>query len=306
MTIIQGILLGILQGVAEFLPISSSGHLAVAQHLFGLSEVPTLFDIFLHLATLCAVVLYFRRTIWRLLCVLGRWIARRPEPQTAEQKGRISQNLAGNDSVGRRTIIMVILTTLVTGVIGIVFEKELPKLFGVENFSDLPLKFVSAGFIFTAVLLIVSSLIQKHADKTSDDVKNENAGSAQAEPPKALTVAQSLIIGFAQGIGTLPGVSRSGSTIAGALFCKVDRVTAGDYSFIVSIPAILGAFVLELKDMGSVAGSIGAAPVIAGCAAAFASGYVALTWLMRVIRKGRLEWFAAYLIPLGIIGLIIF
>src|SRR5574344_84221 len=107
MTIIQGILLGILQGVAEFLPISSSGHLAVAQHLFGLSEVPTLFDIFLHLATLCAVVLYFRRTIWRLLCILGRWIARRPETQTTELSGRISANLAGNDSVGRRTIIMV-------------------------------------------------------------------------------------------------------------------------------------------------------------------------------------------------------
>lgn len=310
MTIIQGILLGILQGITEFLPVSSSGHLAVAQHLFGLGEVPVLFDIFLHLATLAAVILYFRKTIGRLFCILGRWIARRPEPAAANANGRgITKNLAGNDSVGRRTILMVILTTAITGAIGVVFEKVLPKLFGVESFSALPLTFVCAGFIITALLLVVSSVVQK-----KNELKNQSAQSSEKvdgssdvdSAPKGLSVVQSLIIGFAQGIGTLPGISRSGSTIAGALFSGVDRVTAGDYSFIVSIPAILGAFVLELKDIGSVAGAIGPEPVIAGCAAAFASGYIALTWLMRIIHKGRLEWFAAYLIPLGILGLIFF
>ena len=109
-----------------------------------------------------------------------------------------------------------------------------------------------------------------------------------------------------QGIGTFPGISRSGSTIAGALFGGLDRAAAGEYSFIVSIPAILGAFVLELKDLDKVGTSIGAAPVIAGCAAAFAWGYISLTALMKIIKKGRLEWFAAYLIPLGIAGLIFF
>ncbi len=109
-----------------------------------------------------------------------------------------------------------------------------------------------------------------------------------------------------QGIGTLPGISRSGSTIAASLLCGVDRSVAGDYSFIISIPAILGAFVLELKDLGEVSETIGAAPIIAGCAAAFAVGYISLTLLMKMIRKGKLQWFAAYLIPLGILGMIFF
>jgi undecaprenyl-diphosphatase len=310
MTIIQGILLGILQGITEFLPVSSSGHLAVAQHLFGLGEVPTLFDIFLHLATLAAVILYFRKTIGRLFCILGRWIARRPEPETSAQNGRgITKNLAGNDSVGHRTILMVILTTIITGAIGVAFEKVLPKLFGVESFAALPVKFICMGFIITAVLLIVSSIVQKKSEskkQSAESVEKINNSSSADSKPKGLSVVQSLVIGLAQGIGTLPGISRSGSTIAGALFSGVDRVTAGDYSFIVSIPAIIGAFILELKDIGSVVGTIGPEPVIAGCAAAFASGYIALTWLMRVIHKGRLEWFAAYLIPLGILGLIFF
>ena len=107
-----------------------------------------------------------------------------------------------------------------------------------------------------------------------------------------------------QGIGTLPGISRSGSTIAGALFCGVDRSLAGEYSFIISIPAILGAFILELKDLGEVSSTVGAAPVIAGCAAAFATGYISLTFLMKMIKKGKLQYFALYLMPLAIFGLI--
>ena len=137
-------------------------------------------------------------------------------------------------------------------------------------------------------------------NNTDTDAVEKNSSTFE----KAPTWWQSLIIGFAQGVGTLPGVSRSGSTIAGSLFCGVDRAEAGEFSFIVSIPAILGAFILEAKDLGQVASSIGAEPVIAGCAAAFASGYIALTWLMKIIRKGKLEWFACYLIPVGILGMI--
>lgn len=115
---------------------------------------------------------------------------------------------------------------------------------------------------------------------------------------------QAVVIGFMQGVGTLPGISRSGSTIAGAQFCGVERSAAGEYSFLVSIFAILGAFVLELKDLGEVSSSIGAGVVVAGCAAAFVSGYFALACLMKIIKKGKLEWFAAYLIPAGILGMI--
>ncbi len=132
--------------------------------------------------------------------------------------------------------------------------------------------------------------------------RNSLKGTCAEE--KSPSWKQALVIGFAQGCGTLPGISRSGSTIAGSLFCGVNRAVAGEFSFIVSIPAILGAFILELKDIGEVTTSVGVEPIIAGCAAAFASGYLALTWLMKLIKKGKLEWFAAYLIPLGILGML--
>lgn len=280
MTVFQGILLGILQGIAEFLPISSSGHLQVAQSLFGLNEVPLLFDVFLHIATLLAVCLYFWKKIWNLLKCLGRWIAKKPAPEPNPQ-----DLLSGNETAGRRTIIAIIVATVFTGVLGIVSSKFIP---------DMPVKVVCGGFIITAILLIVSAMLEKRA----------SAKVVENAEPKGVSLRQSIVIGIMQGFGTLPGISRSGSTIAGALFCGVDRKLAGEFSFIVSIPAILAAFVLELKDLGEVSSTIGIAPVLAGSAAAFAVGYISLTLLMKMIRKGKLQWFAAYLIPVGILGMI--
>lgn len=282
MTVIQGILLGILQGIAEFLPISSSGHLAVVQKLFGLEEVPLLFDIMLHLATLLAVVLYFRKKIWTLLCVFGRLIARRPAPKAVNK----DDLLCGTEARGRMTILAVIITTFVTGAIGVFTSKLIP---------DMPVKVTCAGFIVTAILLVVSSIIER---RNSGAVKNS------AEKNDGIKWYQAIVIGVMQGIGTLPGISRSGSTIAGSQLCGVNRAAAGEYSFIVSIPAILGAFLLELKDFAEVGSTVGAAPVIAGCAAAFAWGYISLAVLMKIIRRGKLEWFACYLIPAGILGLL--
>lgn len=282
MTVIQGILLGILQGIAEFLPISSSGHLAVVQKLFGLEEVPLLFDIMLHLATLLAVVLYFRKKIWTLLCVFGRLIARRPAPKAVNK----DDLLCGTEARGRMTILAVIITTVVTGAIGVFTSKLIP---------DMPVKVTCAGFIVTAILLVVSSIIER---RKSSAVKNS------AEKNDGIKWYQAIVIGVMQGFGTLPGISRSGSTIAGSQLCGVNRAAAGEYSFIVSIPAILGAFLLELKDFAEVGSTVGAAPVIAGCAAAFAWGYISLAVLMKIIRKGKLEWFACYLIPAGILGIL--
>ena len=282
MTVIKGILLGILQGIAEFLPISSSGHLAVVQKLFGLEEVPLLFDIMLHLATLLAVVLYFRKKIWTLLCVFGRLIARRPAPKAVNK----DDLLCGTEARGRMTILAVIITTVVTGAIGVFTSKLIP---------DMPVKVTCAGFIVTAILLVVSSIIER---RKSSAVKNS------AEKNDGIKWYQAIVIGVMQGFGTLPGISRSGSTIAGSQLCGVNRAAAGEYSFIVSIPAILGAFLLELKDFAEVGSTVGAAPVIAGCAAAFAWGYISLAVLMKIIRKGKLEWFACYLIPAGILGIL--
>jgi len=274
LSIFQGIVLGVLQGIAEFLPISSSGHLIVAQNLFGLEEVPLLFDVFLHVATLLAVVLYFRKKIWELICSFARIFVPVKNPSAVQIEKKDEDT---------KYIVAIILATFVTGVLGIFSSKVI---------SEISVKLVCAGFVVTALLLIFSSLIEKkHLSYSETSLKSPSW-------------KQSLVIGLAQGIGTLPGISRSGSTIAGSLFCGVKRDVAGEFSFIVSIPAILGAFILELKDLGEVSSSIGAEPVIAGCAAAFASGYIALSWLMRLIKKGRLEWFACYLIPVGILGMI--
>lgn len=296
----QGLFLGILQGIAEFLPISSSGHLQVVQTLFGLEDVPLLFDVFLHLATLAAVCLYFWPKIWNLLKILGRWIARKQIP--LEQQPQ--------EFAGRKTIIALIISTAITGVLGLAISKIIPEM---------PVTVVCTGFIVTAILLIVSAKVEQLNLKTAQmkaQIEAQNGEAADkaadaekasaASKPKSVSIKQSIIIGLMQGFGTLPGISRSGSTIAGALFSGVDRDTAGDYSFIVSIPAILGAFILELKDLGEVNSTIGVAPVLAGCLAAFAVGYFSLATLMKIIKKGKLQWFAAYLIPVGILGIIFF
>ena len=288
MTTLQGFLLGALQGLAEFLPISSSGHLAVVQNLFGLDDVPLLFDVFLHLATLLAVCIYFWKKIWALLKCLGRWIARKPMPENQKS----DDLLCGSDEMGRKTIIAIILSTIVTGGMGIFSSKVIP---------DLSIKVTCAGFIVTSVLLIVSAAIQKHRETVAAAGPVTGDG---ADGSKGISKIQALIIGFMQGVGTLPGISRSGSTIAGAMFCGVDRNIAGDYSFIISIPAILGAFILELKDLGQMSDAVGLAPIIVGCTAAFIVGYLSLALLMKMIRKGKLQYFACYLIPLGILGMI--
>lgn len=285
MSVFQAIILGALQGIAEFLPISSSGHLAVAQNLFGLEEVPLLFDVMLHLATLAAVTLYFRKKIRRLLRIFFRWILRKPVDSACsiERASNELDLLTGSESLGRKTILAVIFATVVTGAIGIVTSKFIPEM---------SIKFTCLGFILTAFLLIFSSQWEK---KHSDIAEN-----------KGISIRQSLFIGFMQGIGTLPGISRSGATIAGAQIAGVNRVAAGEFSFVVSIPAVLGAFILEAKDLGEVGAQIGAVPVVCGCLAAFAWGYLSLSFLMRLIRHGRLEYFACYLIPLGILGLAFF
>ncbi len=282
MTVLQGFLLGILQGVAEFLPISSSGHLALAQSLFGLEDVPLLYNIFLHMATLLAVTIYFWPKIWALLKCFGRWITKK---QKSDNQVQISENdlLCPTDKIGQKTIIAIIVATIITGAFGVVTSKLIP---------DLSVKFVCGGFLVTSALLIISSIMEK---RQSAKGPNEFTG---------ISIKQSIIIGIMQGFGTLPGISRSGSTIAGALFGGVNRSLAGEFSFIVSIPAILGAFILELKDLGQMSSSIGAAPIIAGCISSFAVGYFSLSVLMKIIKKGKLQWFAAYLIPVGILGLI--
>ncbi len=285
MTVLEGFLLGLLQGVSEFLPISSSGHLKLAQELFGLSDIPVLYDVFLHLATLLAVIILFRKKIWILLCTFVNLFRKKNNTEQFDETQILKQK---ND---RAYLFAIIIATFITGVIGICTSKLLDD-------DLISLKLVSIGFIVTAFILVLSSIIEK--------INSRKKVPVDQDQEKPIKWYQALIIGFAQGLGTLPGISRSGSTIAGGLFCGVNRETAGEFSFIVSIPAILGAFILELKDLGEVASTVGVWPVITGCVSAFVSGYLALMLLMKLIKKGRLEWFAIYLIPLGIAGLFVF
>ena len=288
MTVFQSIILGLIQGIAEFLPISSSGHLQVVQKLFKLEEVPLLYDIILHVATLLAVCIFFRKKIANLFCVLYRWILKKTEPNSIDETDFIS----GTDERGRKAIIAVLISTLVTGVIGI-FTKKL-----IDN-DQISIKITCAGFIVTALLLIFSSLLEKFSAKTMTQKK-------ELRQQKGISALQAVIIGIMQGFGTLPGISRSGSTIAGAQLSGVKRETAGEFSFIISIPAILGAFVLELKDFLETKAeqTLNIVAVIAGSLSAFVFGYLALAFLMKIIKKGKLEFFACYLIPLGILGII--
>lgn len=311
MNVLQSIFLGAVQGVTEFLPISSSGHLKIIESLFNLS-VPDWFDVFLHLATLLAIVIYFWKQIVEFFQVLFRWIGKKPAPE----KPLIADGLCKTEEAGRKTILAVLITTVVTAVIGLGVE----KIEDVLEEKGVPSKFVVlaifTGFIITSGLLITCGIISRLREKNT-------ASESKAKPYNGITVPQALFVGLFQGIGTLPGISRSGSTIASGVFSGVDRKLAGDYSFIVSIPAILGAallkavkFIKAIKDgcftfsvMGNAAAQngtevVGIIPVIAGFIASFIVGYLSLFLLMKIIKKGKLEWFAAYLIPAAVIGLI--
>ena len=257
MTILQALLLGAVQGIAEFLPISSSGHLAVAEYFLGYAGIPIIFDILLHVATLGAVCIVFHKRIGRLLAVSGRFIIRR---QTSD------------DSEDLKLIFALLISTAVTGGIGVMIK----NLVILKN-----IRFIAAGFVITGIVLLVSGKIRRTA--------------AQSVP----SLFQAVIIGAAQGIGVLPGISRSGSTISAALLSGVDRERAGEYSFLLSIPAILAAFIFELKSARTVTASISLLPLTVGMITSFIVGLASLTFLLKVIKKGKLGMFGYYLIPAG-------
>ena len=286
MSVFQSIFLGILQGIAEFLPISSSGHLAVAQRLFALEDVPLLFDIFLHLATLGAVVLFFHKTIIRLFCVLGRWLTRKSRE---EDKSDLSM------------IVALLLGTFITGVIGIFFSDIVPTI------SE---KIICGGFIVTALILILSDFVDSKNQKKREALGTQNdekvvATDGAVAGAQTVKPWQGLLIGFAQGLGVLPGISRSGSTIAGALLCGVDRKIAGEFSFLLSIPAILGANILKLPELiGDPSFSANALPYLCGVLAAALSGFAAIKLLQYISSAKKLSVFSVYCIAVGLAAII--
>jgi undecaprenyl-diphosphatase len=262
MSIWQSLALGVMQGVSEFIPISSSGHLVVLRAVMGTDEMPLLYDVLLHIATLIVVVVFFRERVARILGAVIRWAARR---------GR------GEDAVDLKLALLIAIATVVTVVIGLAVRR-----------FDLQLqpKIVSAAFLVTAVLLVLSRF-------TRGTLEYDSVG-----------VRHALIIGAVQGIAVVPGISRSGSTIFAALAAGVSRERAGEFSFLLAIPAILGALVLELRHFDDLAGTISLGALAAGFAGALLFGFISLALLVRLVRGGQLWIFSIYLVPLGIWGLL--
>lgn len=262
MSLLSSILLGLVQGIAEFLPISSSGHLAIAEHLLnvsGATEIPDFFDVLLHLGTLVAVFVAYwsdiRDMIQELICG-ARDLARRSTPDPIPP--------------ARRLILLIIVGTLPLFLI-------LPVKDLVEGLSD-NMYFVAGAILVTGCLLFASDRV-RHGRKTE----------------RSATLIDVLIVGVAQAIATCPGISRSGTTITAGCFVGFERKFAVRFSFLLSIPAILGANILSLKDAVEAGIDWPSVPVyLVGVAVSAVVGYACIRLLKMIAAKGRFGWFAYY------------
>ncbi len=256
-----------MQGLTEFLPVSSSGHLVIAQHLFGFAadDAPLLFDTVLHLGSLTAVLAVFGadilaivRDVWAVLRIDGLragW-ARRPH---------------------LRLLVWMVVATLPAVVVGVTMKDTIEQAFT-------SVKVVGVALLITAGLLLIS---RRFANRTGN-LTTMNAG-------------QALIVGLFQAAAITPGLSRSGSTIVGGMIAGLDRETAARFSFLISIPAILGAALLESLDAPALPPGFGPAAA-AGFVSSTVVGYGALRLLLRFVRQGHLHWFGFYCMLVAIVA----
>ncbi len=265
---IQAFILGIVQGLTEFLPVSSSGHLVLFQHLFGLKEPELFFDICVHVGTLAAVIIFFRQDLKAMLMAMAGM-------SLSFFKKEISYHDLWNNP-NTKLVILIIIGSFPTGIIGLLFKDVAEEMFS-------SVFIVGCTLIITGIFLWLTSRINKQ----SSDIKDFSA-------------AQALIIGIVQGIAITPGISRSGSTIAAWLFLGLNREIAARYSFLLSIPAITGAAILGLKDAGIQSLDMA---ILIGTVTAGIAGYFALTLLVYIVKKGQLHLFAPYCWVIGIIAL---
>lgn len=273
MTFLQSILLGLFQGVAEFLPISSSGHLLILKNLMELQEVPLSYDIMLHVATLIVVVCIFYKKIFILFRSFFRFIARKNDETDKKNLGMI---------------VTILTATAITGCAGVLMKDLLP-----EN----PL-IVSCLFLATGVILMLSKAAELFWRKHP------------RYPVQSFDLKSGLITGIttgiAQSIGVLPGISRSGITVSAALMVNTDKKDAGDISFLISVPAILGAMLLDIGELDSLFAAVSPSVLLSGMLSAMIAGAAALLLLLKLIRSGKFYYFSIYLIPAGIAGIIYF
>lgn len=286
MSILQAIILGIVQGIAEFLPVSSSGHLAIVQNIFHIeTDGGLFFDVMLHLGTLVAIFVVYRKDILRMIIEtlnmcgdifynLKSYIQNQRSYSALRYRKIVKNNY-------RKFVVLVLVSTIPTGVIGYMGRHLVEK--------------ASATLIVPGICLILTSVLLIVSEMAPDGKKI----------PRDISYGSGFLIGAAQGCATLPGLSRSGTTIAACMMNGYDRRFAVRYSFIMSIPAILGAALVEIKDIGSeglsggmvLNGLIGA--VVAGCV-----GYVCIKTMLSVVRKKKFKGFAIYCFVVGVIAII--
>lgn len=282
MTLIDAIVLGVVQGVTEFLPISSDGHLRLAHDLLGVAgDGSLLFDLMLHLGTLVAVFLFYRNEIAVILRDL--W------PAAAEFPSR--GWAAVHDREGARLALVTVVATVPTGMIGLLLKK-------VVSSEAIPMWGVSALLIVNGFVLW-SSFFAKERPLAPV----EGGGTLASVDYRGVTLQRAALIGIAQGIAVLPGISRSCLTIVSSLWLGVRREDAARVSFLMSIPAILGAVVVEFdpSEMAAQGGLTG--PVLAGVAVALVVGLGAIHLLTRVLRAAQFHRFAWYCWALGGVSL---
>ncbi len=263
---IQSVMLGIIQGLTEFLPVSSSGHLVLLQNLFGIREPELLFDISLHIGTLIAIFIVFYREIRSILQTLLRL------PALIKSSGNLKSVFADNEEI--RIFALILIGSIPTAILGILFHKIADQIFG-------------AVWIVGVMLLVTGTLLW-FTRQMSDE----------GRPLIKVSIRDALMIGLIQGMAIMPGISRSGATISMALFLGMNREVAGRYSFLLSIPAILGAMMLSLNST-IIQTDIPVKIILLGTVTAAIVGYIGLKILLRLVKQGHLYYFAPYCWLLG-------
>ncbi len=261
---IEVAILGIVQGLTEFLPVSSSGHLVLTEKIFNIHTENIYLEVFLHFGTFMAVVIVFWKDILGIIKAL--WV-------------NIFSADRNSTSVDYfKLFLCLLIGTVPAGVLGLLFKDFVESFFKSSSL-------VSFMLVCTGIFLILTRFSK---------IKKESVG-----------FFDSLIIGLAQGLALLPGISRSGWTISAGLFREIKGNKAAEFSFLLSLPAILGASVLKLKEsIGQNLPSKTMALYLSGVLFAFIFGYFSIKFMLRILKKGKLEYFGYYCIIIGILSLI--
>lgn len=268
MTILEAIVLGVLQGITEFLPVSSSGHLVLMQHFLGIKESQVFFDVMLHFGTLGAVIIVYYQLIKSLV---------RTGFSTLFQADFYRHpRLTISNTPDLRLIWFLLLGSIPTGLIALFFKDSLEAIFGKP--------------VVVAGMLIVTGLI----------LQLSRLGQRRRQTDTPLQAWHTPLVGIVQGLAIIPGISRSGSTISISLLLGLSPQVAAQYSFLLSIPAILGAVVLKLKDVGEI--TIAPTIIVAGALTSFVVGYIALRLLLTMLNRGKFSIFSYYCFVLGIVA----